>query len=714
MALKYKMNRVQPDSVRRICERYAKGDLLLANILARRGVERADDMKWWLEKGVNWLHSPFLFSDMRDAVDRILAAAEEGEKVAVFGDRDADGITSSAILVSEFRRMGIDTMVLLPEGDEPYGLTKEAVEKIREAAATLIVTCDNGISCREEVDLANSYGIDVIVTDHHLAPGDDLPDALAIIDPKAPSCGYPFEHLAGCAVAAKLVWALRFAKTPWYGSAAILLHAEPGPGDNTTTIVQAVELRDLAEVDRVVEELPNGSVDFNSSRLVRMLTKGCPVLVLDKDLELRQLRMAFGPSVDIALVDVRPQIEATVPKARGRKLVELSAFSRASAYADGHREIECLVSLFVSSCVYGRPELSSGYLDVLDLAAIGTIADMMPLSGENRTIVRMGLERLSQKPRENLVQLLSAQNLLGRPLTSQDIAWYVSPVFNAAGRLGCPKVALDLLLTDDPTEMMNLTEKLLALNKERQRMGDEAWDRVSRQGKESYESYGSKFALLDTGDIPRGLTGALATKALKEFPSAPAVIALSAAEDGRLSGSMRSRDSLNCRDFLSKLSGHLIDFGGHARAGGFSMEEGGKEGFLKDLEEIVLSMDADELAEELVVDSLVGNEDMGKHLMDIVELFEPYGESNPPLVFLHQGGEVVDIITLGDATKGNIKLSVRMGARVWPCLWWGAKKDPSFDIRTGDRLRMVFRMGRNWYKGMDSIQLTILQAEKTD
>lgn len=709
--MNYTLNRTAPDTVRRICEKY-KVSFLCANIFARRGITTGDEIKFYLESGLNYLHSPFYFTDMEEAVERILSAREEKESIAVFGDRDADGITSTALLAKELRSMDIEVFTHLPQGDEPYGLTMKAVDEIKAEGASLVITVDCGISCNAEIDALNHAGIDVIVVDHHIA-GEDLPDALALINPKVASSGYPFEHLAGCAVTSKLIWALRFASTPLYRSRVILLHSQPGPGEDTTTIVQAVELYNLVPVSRVVEELPNRAVDFSSSRLVRLLTRNIPIMVLDKETELRQLKAAFGSSADISLIELRGELESVIPRVRGKSLFTLTTESRAALYADGHSEIETLLSLFTSCCIYKYPSLSRDYVRILDLVAVGTIADLMPLTDENRILVRLGLKELSSRPRENLIQLLSAQNLLSHPLCAQDIGWYLSPVINASGRLGCPQVALDLLLTEDKQEMYDLTMKLLSLNKERQKRGEDAWNESRQDAKASLESFGSKFLLLDTGRTPRGLTGSLASRALNEFTSAPAVIVLSQCEGDRISASIRSRESLNCRDFLSKFSSFFIDFGGHKRAGGFSMKIENKDGFKKALEEEVMKMDiGGEEEEGLSVDAMISENDMNLNLMKVVELFEPYGEANKPLVFLFSGAKIVDIITLGDPSKGNIKLTLQIGRTLWPCLWWGGRNSEGFDYEAGDTIKLVFRLNRNYYKGMDNVQLTLLQCEK--
>ena len=185
--MNYTLNRTAPDTVRRICEKY-KVSFLCANIFARRGITTGDEIKFYLESGLNYLHSPFYFTDMEEAVERILSAQEEKESIAIFGDRDADGITSTALLAKELRSMGIEVFTHLPQGDDPYGLTMNAVEAIREEGASLVITVDCGISCNAEIDALNQAGIDVIVVDHHIA-GEELPDALALINPNGASSG---------------------------------------------------------------------------------------------------------------------------------------------------------------------------------------------------------------------------------------------------------------------------------------------------------------------------------------------------------------------------------------------------------------------------------------------------------------------------------------------------------------------------------------------
>ena len=215
--------------VRAIKERYSL-DLLSATVLERRGARSGEDLLYYLENDVIYHHSPFEAEDVPVAGDRIIDAIDEDERILVFGDRDVDGVTAAAIMVRSLRKLGAkDVSYRLPMGDEPYGLTADSVSEILEKGYTLVITVDCGISSISEIATLERSGVDVIVLDHHIA-GDELPPAAAIFDPRVEGAGYPFPGLAGCAVSAKMAWALNFARTPLYGSECIVLHAEPRNG----------------------------------------------------------------------------------------------------------------------------------------------------------------------------------------------------------------------------------------------------------------------------------------------------------------------------------------------------------------------------------------------------------------------------------------------------------------------------------------------------
>ena len=197
-------------------------DSLTASIFVRRGITSGKDILYFMEDDLRFQHNPFLFNSMEDAVDRILAAVpekdspkEEHEKVLIFGDKDVDGVTATTVLYDELCSLGIDVQYRVPEGDDAYGLSIQAVDDFAKQNGSLIITVDCGISNNAEIEHAADLGIDVIVLDHH-NPKENIPSPAIILNAKLSDSGYPFEEISGCAVVYKVVSALRFSKSKWY------------------------------------------------------------------------------------------------------------------------------------------------------------------------------------------------------------------------------------------------------------------------------------------------------------------------------------------------------------------------------------------------------------------------------------------------------------------------------------------------------------------
>ncbi len=701
---------VSAQEMRRLHEQYGL-DVLSASILARRGQTSSEQVKFFLEQELTYLHNPFLFDDMEEVVDRINEAVAEGEKVCVIGDRDVDGITSTALLVQELRSMGLDVSYQLPEGDDPYGMTLSGVDKAHEDKVTLMITVDCGISNFAEIAHAHSLGIDTIVLDHHIS-GNTLPPALAIIDPKMPGSGYPFEHLAGCGVVAKVIWALRFSQTDFYREECLLLHAQPG---HDTIIIQAMRIQNLLVIDRVIEEVNPGLISVSQSKVLSFLSCGLPILVLDAQAELVQLKQAFGKKVDMHLVEMRPQMEAVMPVMKNKGLFALSNLSRAIKYSSfGRDELQVLYTLFIAYCMKRYPSLDSDYESILDLVAIGTVADLMPMEDENRILVKRGLKVLTQGRRESLLPLFSMQNLLGKQLSTSDISWQISPVINASGRMGKPSVALEMMLSTDPVQAEELAGQLLRLNKERQKLGEDAWTRLLSMAKESFEASGSKLVVVEDSTLSRGITGVMASRLLKQF-NAPAIVLATVGEE-RVSASMRSPDSFNAREFLSRFSDLFLDYGGHACAGGFSMDVSQLKVFKQRVMDEIDTMDClPEEVEEVTIDCTLPEAYMTPDIIKVVEFFEPYGEKNPPLVLLMEGAviENIQVMNNKNGSVQHVKMTLAFGQYKWPALYWSAADRIGKDFDVGTAVDIVFRLGRNYFRNQESLQITIIDLKPT-
>ena len=683
-------------------ERYAL-DLLSATVLERRGARTGNDLIYYLENDVVYHHSPFESEDVPAAVDRIEAAIEEDERILVFGDRDVDGVTATAIMVRTLQSLGAkDVSFRLPVGDEPYGMTAENVAEIMQGGYTLVITVDCGIASIDEIAALERSGIDVIVLDHHI-PGNELPPAVAIFDPRIEGAGYPFPGLAGCAVAAKLSWALEFARTPLYGSECIVLHAEPRNG---TVRINAVRLENLVEIDRITEEVVEGAFSAERSRLMDFLAVSLPIFVLDGETEKKMLRRAFGANVDISLVDIREQLERIMPRTKGHSLFDLAMISRAARYQEGDKEIETLLSLFRSLSVYSYPSLSSGFDDVLQLAAIGTIADLMPMRDENRMIVKRGLAMISQRPLPCLVYLLAKLNMTGKKLNTRDVSFYIAPVLNAAGRMGDPTPALSLLLSEDSAECVALTDTLLDMNKARQKSEEDALLSVRDKAAESLASYDGRFIVVEDSHMPRGLTGAVASKLSSQF-QVPC-IAMATIEGERVSGSMRCRDGWNAKEFLDGLSSYFESYGGHSKAAGFSLPPESKEAFLSALSAAIGNAEGTIREEEIVVDAQIPAEYMTEGLWRLSDLIEPYGQENGELLLYIKGARIVDLLpSRGDLRM--LRLTISFGRFSWPAVWWTPHDKQLFS--KGSLIDIIFTPDTNYWKGQSKMQMVIKEME---
>lgn len=703
---------VSAEDVRRLYDLYAV-DLIGSSILARRHIVSADDVKYYLESDSSILHNPFLFKEMVRFIERIRSAAEDHEKVCIFGDRDADGVTSTALLYRELQSMGIDVSFCLPDGDEPYGLSIEAVDKASSDKITLAITVDCGISNNAEIDYAKKKGIDTLVADHHLASG-ELPDAYAIVDPKLEDSGYPFSHLAACGVVVKCIWALRFSQTEWYNQEIAFLHAVPG---NDTVVIEAAKMKNFIITERVTEEVVPGIIKANKSKVLNMLADaGCPVFVMDRNEELYLLSKAFPDGVDFALQDIRPLVEEALPVTRKKSLYTLTQNSRMAKYNPrGKNEFDTLTAIFTACVMASNPSLSKDYDKLFDLVAIGTIADLMPMIDENRILVKRGIQVIEEGRRKCLIPLLASHNLLSRRLTTSDISWNLTPLINAAGRLGKPQVAEKLLLCDNESDAAELATQLDALNRERQKMGEESWSRILPLAKKSMEQTGGKIVIVEDPYLERGLTGMIASRLLRQF-KVPCIV-IANLKDGRCTASLRSSESLNIRDFLSSYNDILLDYGGHACAGGLSIDADKLPELKKRILEDINYFDTEySSGDSIQIDASIPKDYMTPDLIKLVELFEPYGEQNPPLNFLMEGATIEDIVLMGNnPVKGgasHVKLTLCYGKYRWPAVYWNAADRIGSDFQIGSTVDVVFRLSRNYFRTQENLQLTVIDMQR--
>jgi single-stranded-DNA-specific exonuclease len=713
--MEWRKTEIAADSVKALSEKYGC-DLLTASIFLRRGIVSGEDIRYYLESDLRHLRNPFEISGMEDAVERILAAKEEGEKVLVFGDRDVDGITGTVLLTDFLQRGGFDVQWRIPTGDDPYGLSIKAVEEFAADYGTLIITVDCGISNRAEVNRAAALGVGVVVTDHHMLP-EKLPDACAIVNPKLGN--YPFKDLSGCAVAYKLVSALRFAqKSEVYGQAMCLLNVRPV---NDAFVVEAARLRNLAVVDTLSETVVPGMTGISDTRLPAFLS-GQQILCWDGALQKKQLDKIFGSSVEVSMLDIAPQVGKAIPSAAGKSLLRLMEISRIGRYAE-IGELDVLVNLFVSFVQRQEHFYDEEDGADLQLAALGTIADIMPLRDENRLIVRAGIDSMLKKARPGLSDLLFKQELAGRRLGTEEISWQLTPVINAAGRMGKPEKAVKLLLGGTPAERDLLADEVSAMNEERKKIGDEIWLAAEPQAALSLSKFNGNLVLAHGENIIRGITGIIASRLAKRF-NVPALVVSFNGENA--TGSFRSVREYDLRFLMEQCADLLNDWGGHAYAAGFGMDRNNWDALADRLAAVSANMELKGEPEDvLLVDAELPpaylsklEEDPKQHknelyVLKLADRFEPYGEMNRPLLFLSRGLLVTDILLMGKDEQKHIKLTLDTGKYKWPAVYWNAADKFKVDFDLGDRVDLVYTLNRNWFNGSETPQMMVQDLKKS-
>ena len=704
--MKWEKPQVAPDEVRELSSTY-NIDLLSAAILARRGVTDSEDIVYFLEDDPAYLHSPFLFDEMDDVVDRILMASSEGEKVLVFGDRDVDGITSTVLMVLTLRDLGVETHWAVPMGDDPYGLTVEAVERYAAKDVTLIITVDCGTTNHAEIERAAELGMDTIVIDHH-NPRELLPPAVAMINPKLPDSPYPFAGLSGCGVVSKVRWALQFAQTDFYKQPVVLLNARPG---NDTVILEALKLENLVEVDRISETLVPGVARPTDARTVSFV-QGHEVLAYDVPAQEQLIRQVFGSSVEVNLLDLAPKIWDIFPRLRDKSLLRMRDASRLAKYAKASPgELDVFRALFLAFVGASEPSLEQKYLETVDLVALGTLADMMPLVNENRILVRRGLERISRSPRPGVRKLLEKQNLFGKTISSTDVGFQLSPVLNATGRLGEPDKAVRLLLGDEADDLDALATAVVDLNSERRRIGDEAWELIQQQARSSFDELAERLVIVVERRVHRGITGILAGRLAKVF-DVPAIVITE--NEGRAVGSVRSVRGFGATEFLSALSDILEEWGGHNEAAGFSVALDNLDQLVERLREAAARIELSPAGEASIsVDAELPPKYLSPDLEGVVKRFAPFGQANPPLRFMARGLRLRDVQFMGK-TDQHLRFLVDAGAYKWPAVFWNAAERYNRDFAMDDRIDLLFEVQKNFFQNRETPQLHVLDVRRSD
>ena len=695
----WEKSELNPDEMREVARRYGL-DLISAAVLIRRDYLDEESIRFILANDPLSMHNPFLFKDMSRALGRIHEAISRGELIQIFGDRDVDGITSTILLREVLENSGAKTRWQIPVGEDDYGLTVEVIDSCAAEGCGLLITVDCGISNNEEIAKAGELGIDTIVLDHHNPP-EQLPPAFAVIDPKCRDSSYPFRDLSGCGVVAKLAVAMAYSTTDDFDAPIWFLDIQPA---NEALTIQAVQLLNLVERERIVDTVPANQPNLQRTRVYDRL-KDQRILVYDKASQLRYLKQLNAEGV-FELVDIMPDLATAFPEVAGKSLIR----ARESFQNVRHgqmSEIEVLVELY-RRLSWNKLDLLTVLEPIVDLAALGTIADLMPLVNENKIIVRRGLEAMGRMKRSGLRELLLRQNLHGRRLTAKDISWQVTPVLNSAGRMGEPQRAAELFLSQSQDEISAVIDSILQLNRQRKQLGDKIWERYFPEARASIELTGGKFVFVAASEIPRGITGILAARLVSFFKVPAVVVSLG---QSKAVGSLRSPYPVD--GFLDLFADYFQNYGGHDRAAGFNLPTDLFPEFQDRFWQVAQAHTPPDREEaKIIIDAEVPPAYLNPELIKVVEIFEPYGEGCPPLVFLTRGVRIERLEIVGKRDPAHVKMLLAADRYKWPAVYWNAAPRAGKDFDRDDTVDIVFRLNRNYFMNTETLQLTILDLSR--
>jgi len=530
---------------------------IFQQILFNRGIATKTEASEFISGLSQFDTSPFLIKGVNEAVERILFAIKHNQHITVYGDYDVDGVTSTALLVLFLASIGATVNDYIPNRfDEGYGLNKDAIASLREQGTQLIVTVDCGVRSIEEVAYANSLGLDVIIIDHH-HPASELPEAIAIIDPKQPDDTYPEKNLAGVGLAYK-------------------------------------------------------------------------------------------------------------------------------------------VGVAISEKLNSRKHRASDYLD---LVALGTVADLAPLIGENRSLVKDGITLLRRTNRQGLYSLMKISGINPEKVTASNIGYSLGPRLNAAGRLESAIEAYQLLTTNDILQASALAQSLDVQNKKRQEITAE----IQKRAEEMAFMENNNPILLFAADpsFNPGVVGLAASRLVEDYYR-PAIVAHRGEKYTR--GSCRSIPEFHITEALDQCDDILEHYGGHAAAAGFTvrneMLDELKQRLLNNASKQLLDL---ELLPTINIDVEVSLSELKPDLIPFLDKLQPTGYGNPQAKFLSRGVQPTQFYAVG-RDKKHLKIKVTDGWITYDGIgfnlgYW-VENMPNF-------VDLVYTFEINEYQGRKTLQLNI-------
>lgn len=561
----YKCNSLKRETVEEFAGKFGLS-LMMAVVFLNRGIDTEEKLKSYLKKSLDGIYNPMLLPNMDKACERIKKAVDNGEKITVYGDYDADGVTATSILYMFLSELGAEVDYYIPDRfSEGYGLNIMAVNRISKSGTKLLITVDCGIVSTGEVQLAKAQGMEVIITDHHTVQ-EKIPDTL-VVHADIPESEYPFKSLAGVGIAFKLILGLG---------------------------------------------------------------------------------MTFG---------------------------------------------------LKSSEIFNR------YVGV---AAIGTIADVVPLTEENRIIVDRGIKALKETGNFGLSSLMEIAGVNRELMNSTSVAFGISPRINAAGRLDSAKAAVELIIAGSKEEGYKKALELDEKNRERQGIEQKIMAEALAMIERDCNFERKKVIVLVGEGWHHGVIGIVASRLCEKFYK-PCIMLSS--ENGIAKGSARSIEGFNMFDALVHCSDLLTKFGGHSQAAGLTLSRADAEGFTVKINKYADSVLTEEdMVRKLKIDCRINLRDINIECVTALNNLEPFGEGNEKPVFSLCGVNVQAIDRIGTDGK-HLRLRCGDAAKTVNCVGFGMGEYADA-IKEGDFIDIAFSMEINDFRGTKSVQLMLKDIKK--
>lgn len=536
---------------------------IMRQLLYNRGYATDEVARQYMEAQPPPGSDPMNMLGIPEAVERIWHAIQSDERIAVYGDYDADGVTATALLTDLLRKLGAQVQGYIPNRfDEGYGLNTEALDTLQAGGTSLVVTVDCGIRSIDEAEHARRNGLDLIITDHHY-PLQEMPHALALVNPKQPGEVYPDKDLAGVGLAYKLACAL-----------------------------------------------------------------------LEK--------------------------------------------ARSCGYA-------------LAGAIHAE--------DYLDLVALGTVSDQAPLVGENRALVRQGLEYIRRPRRQGVQSLIGAAQLDAMQITADSIGFGLGPRLNAAGRLDSALAAMNLLLTPDLAEAAYLAQLLDNQNRERQQITRE----IQAHAEEQALAADPDALLLFSADesYNPGVIGLAASRLMEQYYR-PSIVAFNGPEFTR--GSCRSIPEFHITKALDECADLLVRHGGHSAAAGFTVRNEHLPELVERLRLIAQrQLSSLDLRPTLIADAQVNLSELTPELLNDLGRLQPTGQNNPAARFVSRSARVLRSRTVGKDSS-HLKLTVTDGIITYDAI---AFRQGHLYGNLPPYIDLLYQFERNEYNGLASLQLNI-------